>query len=127
MGSEMCIRDRVYLGEITESRRAANAEILTRIPQPRAFFGCRRGGMIVSTALCVGGRGCAVIECVTTRTDARRQGSARAVLTALEHWASLQDIDRIGLQVVGGNVPAVTLYKRLGFVTGATNSFWLER
>nr|WP_294547196.1 GNAT family N-acetyltransferase [uncultured Rhodopila sp.] len=126
------IRDRawdewqeVYLREITEDRRAVNAEILQRIPQPSAFFGCRRDGRIVSTALCVAGYGCAVIECVTTRADARRQGSALAVLTAVSHWASVQDIDRIGLQVVADNAPAVALYQHIGFVTGATNSFWL--
>ena len=116
----------VYLGEITESRRMANAEILKRIPQPRAFFGCRRGGRIVSTALCVAGDGCAVVECVTTRSDCRRQGSARAVLTALEHRAALQDIDLIGLQVDAQNAPAVALYERLCFVAGADNSFWSE-
>nr|WP_294519390.1 GNAT family N-acetyltransferase [uncultured Rhodopila sp.] len=116
----------VYLGEITESRRAANAEILERIPQPRAFFGCRRGGRIVSTALCVAGHRCAVIECVTTRADARRQGSAREVLAALEHWAARQDTGLIGLQVVAGNTPAVTLYEQLGFVAHASNSFFLQ-
>jgi GNAT superfamily N-acetyltransferase len=128
------IRDRawdewkaVYLGEINESRRITNAEILERIPHPRAFFGCRRGGRIVSTGLCVTGFGCAVIECVTTRTDARRKGSARAVLATLEHWATPQDINRIGLQVVAHNAPAVALYQQLGFVVGTTNNFWVEQ
>jgi GNAT superfamily N-acetyltransferase len=116
----------VYLNEITESRRAINALILDRIPAPRAFLGCRRGGEIVATALCVIGFSCAVIECVTTRTDARRQGAAMAVLAALEHWASEQDADLIGLQVVSDNTRAVTLYERLGFVPGATNSFWVK-
>jgi ribosomal protein S18 acetylase RimI-like enzyme len=116
----------VYLGEITESRRAVNAEILKRVPQPRAFFGCRRGGRIVSTALCVAGYGCAVIECVTTRSDCRRQGSARTVLAALELWAARADAGLIGLQVVADNAPALALYRQLGFVTCATNSFWVE-
>jgi GNAT superfamily N-acetyltransferase len=115
-----------YLGEISESRRVVAAEILTRIPVPRAFFGLRRGGEIVSTALCVAGCGCAVVECVTTRVDARRQGAARAVLTVVEHWAALQEVDWLGLQVVAGNTAAVPLYRRLGFVDGAANSFWLE-
>jgi ribosomal protein S18 acetylase RimI-like enzyme len=117
----------VYLGEITESRRTANAEILNRVPQPRAFFGCRRGGRIVSTALCVAGFDCAVVECVTTRSAARRQGAARAAMAALELWAAMQGIDRIGLQVVRDNDPAVALYKQLGFIKGASNSFWLEQ
>jgi GNAT superfamily N-acetyltransferase len=127
------IRDRawpewrgVYLGEITESRREVNALILDRIPAPCAFFGCRRGGEIVATALCVVGFDCAVIECVATRADMRRQGAAQSVLAALEAWASAQGVDWIGLQVVTGNTPAVALYQRLGFVAGATNSFWVK-
>ncbi len=116
----------VYLGEITENRRAVNTLILERVPAPRAFFGYRRGTEIVATALCVIGFGCAVIECVTTRADRRRTGAARAVLAALEAWAAGQDADWIGLQVVTGNLPAVALYESMGFVAGATNTFWVR-
>jgi N-acetylglutamate synthase len=122
----------VYLGEITENRRSANTLILDRIPHPRAFFGYHVGGELVATALCVVNFGCAVIECVATRADARRRGAARLVLTALEHWATQhatsaqQSVDWLGLQVASGNAPAEALYQRLGFVTGATNMFWVR-
>jgi GNAT superfamily N-acetyltransferase len=116
----------VYLDEITEDRRATNTLILDRIPAPRAFFGCHRDGRLVSTALCVIGSGCAVVECVATCAANRRQGAARAVLMALEQWAARQDAGLIGLQVVTGNTQAVALYRRLGFIAGATNSFWLK-
>ena len=83
----------VYLGAISENRRAINQRILTAIPGRRAFFGCRRDGQIISTALCVIGFGCAVIECVATRPDGRRQGGAQAVLAASLSWAALQEAD----------------------------------
>ena len=113
-----------YLAEITENRRSVNSEILRLVPPPRRFFGCRRGGRIVATALGVVGHGCVVIECVATRTDCRRQGAARAVLLALEAWAGRRTADLLGLQVVGTNNPAVALYESLDFRGGATNRFW---
>ena len=116
----------VYLGEITENRRAVNTRILEQIPAPRAFFGYRREGEIIATALCAIGFGCAVIECVATRADLRRTGAARGVLAALQSWAAAQGADWIGLQVVSQNVPAVALYESMGFVAGATNTFWVR-
>jgi N-acetylglutamate synthase len=115
-----------YTAEITPNRRAVNAQIMTRVPTPRAFFGCRRERRIAATALCVIGYGCAVVECVATRSDLRRQGAAQAVMRALEAWAATQPVDLLALQVVGTNTAAVQLYQRLGYVAAATNRFWVR-
>jgi N-acetylglutamate synthase len=111
----------IYFSAITENRRATNAIILDAMTAPRAFF-CHRG---VATALCVVGFGCAVVECVATRQDARRQRAGRAVMTAPLAWAAEQKADLVGLQVVAANRPAIRLYEGLGFVPGATNRFWM--
>jgi GNAT superfamily N-acetyltransferase len=116
----------VYLGAITESRRTTNRRIIAAIQAPHAFFGCRSNGRIISTALCVTGFGCAVVECVATRADARRQSGATNVMTTLLSWAARQSTDLIGLQGVAANTPALQLYTSLGFVAGATNRFWLS-
>jgi ribosomal protein S18 acetylase RimI-like enzyme len=111
---------KVYFGAITENRRVVNAKILNGVPASRAFFGYRG----IATALGVVESGCAVVECVATRADARRRGSARAVMTALLARAGEQDADLVGLQVVSENTAAVRLYETLGFVAGAANRFW---
>jgi ribosomal protein S18 acetylase RimI-like enzyme len=116
----------VYLGAITESRRRVNAMILAGIPEPRAFFVCRRGGRVISTALGVAEGGHAVVECVATRSDARRSGGAEAVLRALEAWAARQKAHTLGLQVAAGNEPAIALYCRLGFDAVCINRFWVR-
>jgi GNAT superfamily N-acetyltransferase len=110
----------VYFSTVTENRRTVNAQILTGITAPHAFLGDRG----LSTALCVVGFGCAVVECVATRTNARRQGGGKRVMTALLAWAAQQDVDLVGLQVVATNTAAIRLYEALGFTAGATNGFW---
>jgi N-acetylglutamate synthase len=112
----------VYFSAITENRHAINAQILASIQAPHAFF-CYR---TISTALCIIGHGCAVVECIATSDAAKRQGAARTVMTALLAWAAAQDADLAGLQVVAQNTPAIRLYETLGFVAGATNRFWVK-
>jgi GNAT superfamily N-acetyltransferase len=126
----------VYLGAIIESRRAVNSAILGAIPGPRAFFAYRHAGRVVSTALGVAESGvvglgvaddkCAVIECVATHPEARRQGGARAVLRAVEAWAHRQRIGLLGLQVSETNAPATALYRHLGFAVVDRNRFWVR-
>ena len=116
-----------YLAEITPDRRLINSRIVASIPQPRAYFTLRHTGVVAATALCVISDGCAVIQCVTTRTGLLRQGFARRLLTEAEDWAASRDADVIGLQVGAANAPAVQLYRQLGFLPGARNSFWVLR
>jgi ribosomal protein S18 acetylase RimI-like enzyme len=116
----------VYLGVITQDRRAINAKILETVPHPRAFFAYRHAGRVISTALGVADEGCAVIECVATRVDSRGRGRAKIVLRALEAWACRQGVSLLGLQVSETNAPALALYRRLGFTAVERNCFWVS-
>jgi len=114
----------VYLGAITESRRSVNAKILGTVPQPCGFFSCRRAGQVISSGLCVADGDFAVIECMATRAEARRQGGAEAVLHGLEAWAAERGVKTLALQAVAVNAAAIALYSRFGFAPVATNRFW---
>ena len=114
----------VYLGAISESRRSVNAKILGRVPQPCGYFSCRRAGRVISTGLCVADGDFAVIECMATRAEARRQGGADAVLRSLEAWAIARGVKTLALQAVADNTAAIPLYTRFGFAPVATNRFW---
>jgi N-acetylglutamate synthase len=114
----------VYLGAISESRRSVNERILNAVPQPCGYFSCRRDGQVISTALCVADGDFAVVECMATRLDARRQGGADAVLRSLEAWAVERGVRALALQAVAVNAPAIALYTRFGFASVATNRFW---
>ncbi len=116
----------IYLNSLTKSRRATNAKILDAIPQPCAWFSCRRDGQVISTGLCVADGDLAVVECMATRADARRQGAANAVLAGIEAWAAMRGIRALALQAVAGNLPAVALYRDAGFAPVATNRFWVK-
>jgi GNAT superfamily N-acetyltransferase len=115
----------VYLAALTENRRAINARILDAIPQPRAWFSCRRNGRVISTGLCVADDAYAVVECMATRAEARRQGGAAAVLAGIEAWAAARGVRVLALQAVAVNAPAIALYRGFGFAPVATNRFWV--
>jgi N-acetylglutamate synthase len=117
----------IYLETITESRREVNQQILRRVPDPRAFFITRRDGRAISSALGVVDGGHCVIECVATRTASRGQRGADLAVRALMIWAASLGAHTIGLQVVDDNEPAITLYRRLGFVPVCRNLFWVKR
>jgi ribosomal protein S18 acetylase RimI-like enzyme len=74
--------------------------------------------------LCVTDGEFAVVECMATRAEARRQGGAEAVLRSLEAWAAERGATALALQVVAVNTAAISLYTRFGFASVATNRFW---
>ncbi|MBA2399576.1 MAG: GNAT family N-acetyltransferase [Bradyrhizobium sp.] len=114
----------VYLGAISESRRSVNARTLGAVPQPCSYFSCRRAGQVISTGLCVADGDFAVVECMATRAEARREGGADAVLRSLEAWAAERGVRILALQAVATNTAAIPLYTRFGFTSVATNRFW---
>lgn len=52
---------------------------------------------------------------VVVRPEARGQGIGRALVTAGCEWALTMGADRMLLEVASGNVPALAMYRSLGF------------
>jgi GNAT superfamily N-acetyltransferase len=56
------------------------------------------------------------IQCLATADDGRRQGGASEALAAIESWARRHGCRWLYLQTGVTNTPAMTLYKKFGFV-----------
>lgn len=56
------------------------------------------------------------LAAIWTRPDHRRRGLARAMMTALGHWAARQGARYAYIQVATANEPALAAHGRLGFV-----------
>lgn len=107
----------IYLSTLSPDRQATARFMVEAVPHPRAFFLARRDGLAVACALGVADGPYCGIECVATLAEARRTGAARALMAALEAWASGQGAAMLWLQVLESNTPARALYDGLGFQT----------
>jgi ribosomal protein S18 acetylase RimI-like enzyme len=84
------------------------------------FFACHLAGEIVASGLSVADGELASVQCMATRSDARRRGCARAVLRAIEAWAAGQGARHLYLQAERANHAAIALYEGIQFrVAGA--------
>jgi ribosomal protein S18 acetylase RimI-like enzyme len=105
----------VYLSGLTPSRREAAPAILAGLPARRAYLSCRRSGAVIGSGLSIADGRLASVQCMATLASARRQGAARAVLSAIEAWAARQGCTHLYLQAESANASAVALYEGVGF------------
>lgn len=105
----------IYLSGLSPDRREVAPAILAGLPARRSYFSVRRGGPVVGSGLSVADGRLASVQCMATLEGARRQGCARAVLSAIEAWAAAQGCTHLYLQAEAANAPAVALYEGCGF------------
>jgi N-acetylglutamate synthase len=105
----------VYLSGLSPNRREVAPLILARLPACRSCFSCRRAGAVVGSGLSVADGSLASVQCMATLESARRQGCARAVLSAIEAWAATQSCAYLYLQAETVNTAAIALYEAFGF------------
>ncbi len=85
-----------------------------------AFFVAAVGPAVVGCTGVMGQR-LPVINSVAVRPEYRRRGIAEALVQAAERFAAEHGHDRVVLDVLAHNTPAITLYEKLGY--GAYHRF----
>lgn len=101
--------------------------IMRRIAVPVMFVSAWQEKQIVGAGMGVAANGWLCISNMHVAQDARRLGVATAVLHALLSWGQAQQVDDAFLQVMTNNAPALSLYKKAGFVQRYTYRYFSKR
>lgn len=100
-----------------DSQRRERMEILARIRRPHRFALASVAGEPAAAGLCVVEKEMAGIFAMRTQAPFRGHGLAGAVLEALLAWAEAAGARQAYLQVEEDNLPALSVYRRVGFAT----------
>jgi GNAT superfamily N-acetyltransferase len=101
--------------QVPGARRAIHDRMLQAIRFPAAFATIERDGAPLGLGLAVAERGMVGLFDIVTAPHARRQGVARRLVEALLAWGRTERATGAYLQVVATNLPAITLYRSMGF------------
>jgi ribosomal protein S18 acetylase RimI-like enzyme len=103
------------IGDRREDDRQMLADTFRRIA-PRAFFGlAREAGSPLAVAVAVVERGWGGLFSFATAVEHRRRGAASGLLRALTQRCRDCGAERLYLQVLVDNAPAIRFYRRFGF------------
>ena len=102
---------------------ASRVATLSRAPGA-LFASIREGGQTVAAGMGGFSHGWASVHGMRTALHCRGRGLAGRVLATLAREARSRGIERIFLQVEAGNTSALALYRRAGFETAWTYSYW---
>jgi len=116
----------VFLGEgFDPVDGASRVATLSRTPDA-LFASIREGGRTVAAGMGGFSHGWASIHGMRTALECRGRGLAGRVLATLAGAAQARGMARMFLQVEAGN-PAINLYRRAGFETAWTYSYWQKK
>lgn len=102
---------------------ASRVATLSRAPGA-LFASIREGEATVAAGMGGFSHGWASVHGMRTALDCRGRGLAGRVLATIAHAAQQRGIERVFLQVEAANEPALALYRRAGFETAWTYSYW---
>lgn len=114
----------VFVGEgFDPADGASRVATLSRAPGA-LFASIREGEATVAAGMAGFSHGWASVHGMRTAQHCRGRGLAARVLATLADAALSRNLDRMVLQVETGNESALALYKRAGFSTAWTYSYW---
>lgn len=94
---------------------ATSQQVLARIGPPAGYLTATHDRELLGVAMVVAERGWAGLFCMATRPTHRRRGVATVMLRHAVSWAADQGAHQLYLQVEQDNLPALRLYRRVGF------------
>jgi len=117
----------VFIGEGFDPVDGAS-RVATLSRTPGALFAAiREGERTVAAGMGGFSHGWASIHGMRTAQDCRGRGLAARVLSTLASAAQARPIDRMFLQVEAANDVAISLYRRAGFATAWSYSYWQKQ
>jgi len=97
------------------SLRPGLSEIIGAIQPEAGLFALEEGSEALATLICVHDGDLAGLFEVATDKSVRNQGHGRNLIRSALKWARLRGAREAWLQVEAGNVPALALYRSMGF------------
>lgn len=105
----------LFLEQYPEERRGFYQGLCDRMPAPKAFITMKDQGQIVALGTAIVEGDWAGFVNVIVHEEHRGKGYGYAILHAMTTWSITQGATGQYLQVIANNVPAVTLYEKLGY------------
>ncbi len=99
-----------------DKKNPAHDNILAAIKAPTAYATLFANSQPLAYGLAVAERGMVGLFDIVTIAAARRVGAAQRLVSSLLVWGKSQGAERSYLQVESTNIPAVSLYEKLGFL-----------
>lgn len=107
----------LFLEKYPEERRSFYQGLCERMPTPKAFITLKDHGYIVALGTAIVEGIWAGFVNVIVHEEHRGKGYGYVILHALTAWSITQGATQQYLQVIASNVPAVSLYEKLGYLT----------
>lgn len=109
------IHDFMRLEGYPLDRYVGYAHIFSAIGPQKAFVRFHEHGRLIALGSVVAERGWAGLHNIIVDAEHRRKGAATALLRSLADWSLRNGADQCYLQVLKDNLPASSLYRKLGF------------